>query len=239
MRTHMIDVEDIDGCEENNPIRKLNVEYDMPVEIGKLFIGKTEQETECNVRLFRDVLSKIIDRKVKQNTDSICSKLHIIALTSLQCILKDIRCVALLYGFLLPANIMSTLVMMSNVMANKIKELYPDYRYCGIDIKKINEEYVTGKYDDVRLGIKYWIGDCVSRGNIPYGYNIDEHRKLVENPDEMVVINKIYAMYYNGTSYEDIAKYLTDHNITSKMNSQWSDVIIREIINRGVKLSWV
>jgi len=238
MRTYITDAQEIDGCEEDNPIRKLNVEYDIPVEIGKLFIGKTEQETEYNVELFRKVLKQIVDEKVKQNTTEVCNKIHLIALTSLQCILKDVKCVALLWGFLLPANIMSTLIMMSNLMMSKIKCLYPDYKYCGIDIKKINEEYVTGDYD-MRSGVKYWVGDCVSRGNIPYGYDVDRDRNLVENPNEMAVIHKIYAMYYSGTSYEDIAKYLTEHNVASKMNSQWSDNLIRDIINRGVKLSWV
>ena len=239
MRTYKTDVENLDGCEEDNPIRKLNVEYDIPVEIGKLFIGKTEQETEYNVNMFRETLNKIIENKVRQTSIELCNKIHIIALTSLRCILKDVKCVALLYGFILPANIMSSLVTLSNIMAVKIKELCDDYRYSGIDIKKINEEYVTGNYDDIRLGIKYWIGDCVSRGNIPYGYNVDEHRKLVENPDEMIVINKIYAMYYNGSSYEDIAKYLTEHNVASKMGDKWSDNLIRDIVNRGVKLQWV
>lgn len=80
-------------------------------------------------------------------------------------------------------------------------------------------------------------GGALGSQNICYGYTKDKQKKLVVNPDEAIVIKKIFDLYMEGYGTTKIAKYLNDNNIPTRTFK-----IISEKKNKKdykFRLSWV
>jgi len=72
-----------------------------------------------------------------------------------------------------------------------------------------------------------------SQCNIAYGKKIIND-KLVDNPEELLVIRKILSLHQSGLSNRNVAKKLNEQSIpTKKKTSGWNHETIRQIIKRN------
>ena len=72
-----------------------------------------------------------------------------------------------------------------------------------------------------------------SQCNIAYGKKIIDE-KLVEHPEELLVIRKILTLHQSGLSNRNVAKKLNEQSIpTKKKTSGWNHETIRQIIKRN------
>ena len=69
---------------------------------------------------------------------------------------------------------------------------------------------------------------------LPYGYAWLEG-KLVVDPREFKTVLKIMDLWHSGKSLTDIAKYLNDHNIPTRMGGRWFHCTVGAIIKRETK----
>ncbi len=65
--------------------------------------------------------------------------------------------------------------------------------------------------------------------NIPYGYNYDDG-KLIVNEDESKVISDIYSWYVDGKSLGKITKILNLKEIPTKKNKTWAKKTVSRIL---------
>ena len=71
-----------------------------------------------------------------------------------------------------------------------------------------------------------------SQYNIPFGKKIIKD-KLVDHPEELLVVRKIITLHQSGLSNRNIAKKLNEQSIpTKKKSSGWNHETIRQIIKR-------
>jgi site-specific DNA recombinase len=96
----------------------------------------------------------------------------------------------------------------------------------------------------IRVGVKQkmkneWFGKA------PYGYTIEsdilgnrkKNTRLIENPEEQVVLNKMRELKTEGKSYTEIANYLNEHKIETRhtradKKSSWHATTVRNILIR-------
>ena len=84
---------------------------------------------------------------------------------------------------------------------------------------------------NVRLGLKYRYQQGVVRTTRILGYDKDADKNLIINPEEAVIIRRIYQEYLAGASYRTIAHNLTvDGYITLTGRTVWHPDTIRRIL---------
>lgn len=67
----------------------------------------------------------------------------------------------------------------------------------------------------------------------PYGYEYKDG-KLVEVKDEIVVVKKIYEMYLDGKSLEDITRWLENQGIKTKRGGKWDKKTVSRILSNPI-----
>lgn len=75
-------------------------------------------------------------------------------------------------------------------------------------------------------------------GHPPYGYTKDPNDKtrLIKDPDEYPVLEKIISLYEGGMSMSGIAKKLDETNVKSRRGNGWHATTIRRSLVRTGKL---
>jgi len=66
-------------------------------------------------------------------------------------------------------------------------------------------------------------------GSIPYGFT-REGDKLIENPEEQAIIQRVNTMHQNGMSLSDIARALHDAGIQTRSGKQFDTTQVKRII---------
>jgi site-specific DNA recombinase len=89
---------------------------------------------------------------------------------------------------------------------------------------RINERCNEGRR--VRKAQGYRIGE------IPFGYNVDEDRKLFECEQEQKVIARVHALKGKGFSFRKIATDLNQHGYVTKKRSAWTHIQVAAVFRR-------
>ena len=65
-----------------------------------------------------------------------------------------------------------------------------------------------------------------------FGFNVDDKNNMTINPDQALIVKKIFAMFIDGYSYRDIANYLKENNV-AYLNGQvkWNPEAILRILS--------
>jgi hypothetical protein len=71
----------------------------------------------------------------------------------------------------------------------------------------------------------------VKGGPVPFGYAYLEG-KLVIDPSEYKTVLEIYHQWQKRKNYRAIARYLNDQQITTRAGKNWTNEIIKRIIDR-------
>ena len=85
---------------------------------------------------------------------------------------------------------------------------------------------------------KFGLGGAIKAGHIPgscpFGYYRDTDKTIkIDNSTKDIVI-RIYQMYLEGKSYQQIANILNEEEIPSPVKGKWSDSTIEKIINNRI-----
>jgi DNA invertase Pin-like site-specific DNA recombinase len=72
---------------------------------------------------------------------------------------------------------------------------------------------------------------AVKGGRVPYGHAYLEGKLLVDPKEYKIVLN-IYRQRQKAQSYRAIARYLNDQGITTRAGKEWTNEIIKRIIDR-------
>lgn len=85
---------------------------------------------------------------------------------------------------------------------------------------------------------KFGLGGAIKAGHIPgvcpFGYYTDTDKTIkIDNSTKDIVI-RIYQMYLEGKSYQQIANILNDEKVLSPVKTKWGDSTIEKIINNRV-----
>lgn len=85
---------------------------------------------------------------------------------------------------------------------------------------------------------KFGLGGAIKAGHIPgvchLGYYRDTDKTIkIDNSTKDIVI-RIYQMYLEGKSYQQIANILNDEKVPSPVKNKWGDSTIEKIINNRV-----
>ncbi len=70
------------------------------------------------------------------------------------------------------------------------------------------------------------------RGQIPYGFDINEFNELIANPEEQAVIRNISDLHAEGKSLRSIADWLSENCIQTKNNGKWQANSVKKILSR-------
>lgn len=86
-------------------------------------------------------------------------------------------------------------------------------------------------YDGMRQKAKQGAGMLGSPA--PYGY-VYNNGKLVGVEHELNVVRKMYEMYIDGNSLDDIVKWLNEHNVRSKKGGKWNKKTVARILSNPI-----
>ena len=83
---------------------------------------------------------------------------------------------------------------------------------------------------------KFGLNGAIKSGHIPgqrpFGYKSAEDKRMVIDTATRPYIEKIFDMYLEGKSFQQIANYFKEHNIFPKKN--WKDTTIQKIIDNKI-----
>ena len=85
---------------------------------------------------------------------------------------------------------------------------------------------------------KFGLGGAIKAGHIPgpcpFGYYRDIDKTIKIDISTKDIIIRIYQLYLEGKSYQQIANILNDENVPSPVKSKWGDSTIEKIINNRI-----
>lgn len=85
---------------------------------------------------------------------------------------------------------------------------------------------------------KFGLGGAIKAGHIPgpcpFGYYRDTDKTIKIDISTKDIVIRIYQLYLEGKSYQQIANILNDENIPSPIKSKWCDSTIEKIINNRI-----
>ena len=85
---------------------------------------------------------------------------------------------------------------------------------------------------------KFGLGGAIKAGHIPgpcpFGYYRDTDKTIKIDISTKDIVIKIYKLYLEGKSYQQIANILNDENVPSPVKSKWGDSTIEKIINNRI-----
>ena len=67
-------------------------------------------------------------------------------------------------------------------------------------------------------------------GTVPFGYDVDDKGRLIENPEEQSIIRLVHSLRDQGRSLRAIATELGRRGIMSKTGKQWSAQTIKDVL---------
>ena len=74
-------------------------------------------------------------------------------------------------------------------------------------------------------------GRILVSGRGIYGYDYDiPNNRLIPNPKEVEVVNKVFQLYLDGLGFKKIANYLNSNNIPCKRGGKWCQESIRTML---------
>ena len=126
-------------------------------------------------------------------------------------------------------------------------EQYGCYLLCDRD--DVNTSTANGKFfirmltvlsqleiEIVSERTKFGLNGAIKSGHIPgqrpFGYTKSEEKKMVIDPTTRPYVEKIFNMYLEGKSFQQIAKYFNDNNIYPE--KKWRDTTISKIIDNRI-----
>lgn len=85
---------------------------------------------------------------------------------------------------------------------------------------------------------KFGLGGAIKAGHIPgpcpFGYYRDTDKTIKIDISTKDIVIRIYQLYLEGKSYQQIANILNDENVPSPVKSKWGDSTIEKIINNRI-----
>jgi len=75
--------------------------------------------------------------------------------------------------------------------------------------------------------------ELINYGQVPFGYQ-DVSGTLQKDPMEQFVLQQIKQMRDDGTSLNDIAKYLTQSGVPAKNGGRWQSNTVNKILGRAI-----
>lgn len=85
---------------------------------------------------------------------------------------------------------------------------------------------------------KFGLGGAIKAGHIPgpcpFGYYRDSDKTIKVDISTKDIVIRIYQLYLEGKSYQQIANILNDENVPSPVKSKWCDSTIEKIINNRI-----
>ena len=85
---------------------------------------------------------------------------------------------------------------------------------------------------------KFGLGGAIKTGHIPgpcpFGYYRDSDKTIKVDISTKDIVIRIYQLYLEGKSYQQIANILNDENVPSPVKSKWGDSTIEKIINNRI-----
>ena len=85
---------------------------------------------------------------------------------------------------------------------------------------------------------KFGLGGAIKAGHIPgpcpFGYYRDTDKTIKIDISTKDIVIRIYKLYLEGKSYQQIANILNDENVPSPVKSKWGDSTIEKIINNRI-----
>ena len=126
-------------------------------------------------------------------------------------------------------------------------EQYGCYLLCDRD--DVNTSTANGKFfvrmltvlsqleiEIVSERTKFGLNGAIKSGHIPgqrpFGYTKSEEKKMVIDPTTRPYVEKIFNMYLEGKSFQQIANYFNDNNIYPE--KEWRDTTISKIIDNRI-----
>ena len=126
-------------------------------------------------------------------------------------------------------------------------EQYGCYLLCDRD--DVNTSTANGKFfvrmltvlsqleiEIVSERTKFGLNGAIKSGHIPgqrpFGYTKSEEKKMVIDPTTRPYVEKIFNMYLEGKSFQQIANYFNDNNIYP--GKKWRDTTISKIIDNRI-----
>lgn len=126
-------------------------------------------------------------------------------------------------------------------------EQYGCYLLCDRD--DVNTSTANGKFfvrmltvlsqleiEIVSERTKFGLNGAIKSGHIPgqrpFGYTKSEEKKMVIDPTTRPYVEKIFNMYLEGKSFQQIANYFNDNNLYPE--KKWRDTTISKIIDNRI-----
>lgn len=78
---------------------------------------------------------------------------------------------------------------------------------------------------------KFQRGELVINTKRFLGYDIDENGELIINPEEALIVRKIFALYLEGYGTHRIAKLLNEKGVATVTGAKWHDTTIRQMLS--------
>lgn len=107
-------------------------------------------------------------------------------------------------------------------------------------VSTMNEYYSNNLAREVEKGKKEIAYKCYHTGGLPpYGYDVGADRKYVLNEQESKAVKKIFTMYINDYSYQDIADYLNKNGYRTKKGQPFKRNSFSSILENAEKYKGV
>jgi len=100
----------------------------------------------------------------------------------------------------------------------------------------VAEQFVSDLRDKVKRGQRGRILDGKVAGGVGYGYTVGEPGERTIDPEQALVVQRIFNMFADGVSPRAIAKMLNDEGIVGPKGNVWKDTTIRGQRDRGTGL---
>ena len=97
----------------------------------------------------------------------------------------------------------------------------------------IADNFVADLRAKVKRGQRGRIIDGKTAGGVGYGYAVGEPGVRTIDPEQAVIVNRIFSMYADGVSPRMIAKVLNDEGVAGPKGAVWKDTTIRGQRDRG------
>ena len=97
----------------------------------------------------------------------------------------------------------------------------------------VAEQYVSDLRDKVKRGQRGRALEGKVAGGVGYGYTVGAPGERTIDPEQAIIVNRIYSMYADGVSPRMIAKVLNDEGVAGPKGKVWKDTTIRGQCDRG------
>jgi site-specific DNA recombinase len=103
-------------------------------------------------------------------------------------------------------------------------------------IGAVSDQFSSDLRDKVKRGQKGRVLNGKVAGGVGYGYTVGEPGERTIEPEQALVVLRIFNMFADGVSPRAIAKMLNDEGIVGSKGNVWKDTTIRGQRDRGTGL---